>query len=182
MIGSIPIFESITLFRFLEEICDEKSKRALLYRSRSVCRTLTAIDKADHPEALEGVDRLAVLQNLLIDLLTYLEDMEGFSVAFGKRKRARLRGTSAEALPALAPDVSVVHQTPGRIRIRVPRLNTDKMYAPRLQSLIESMDNVSSIRINVRAASVVISFPPGIPGLEFAKRITKTIETGFPAT
>jgi hypothetical protein len=182
VIGSIPIFESITLFHFLEEISDEKSKRALLYRSRSVRRTLTAIDKADHPEALEGVDRLAVLQNLLVDLLTYLEDMEGFSVVSGKRRRARLRGAAAKALPAIATDASVVHQTPGRIRIRVPSLKTDETYAPRLQSLLESMDNVSSIRINVNAASVTISLPPEIPRMEFAKRIIKTIETGFPAT
>jgi hypothetical protein len=181
VIGSIPIFESITLFHFLEEVNDEKSKRALLYRSRAVRRTITAIDKADHPEALEGVDRLAVLQNLLVDLLTYLEDKEGFSVVSGMRRRARLRGTAAKALPALATDASVVHQTPGRIRIKVPRLKTDETYAPRLQFLLESMDNVSSIRINDSAASVVISFPPEIPGLEFAKRITKTIETGFSA-
>lgn len=181
VIGSIPIFESITLFHFLEEISDEKSKRAWLYRSKSVRRTIAAIDKADHPEALEGVDRLAVLQNLLVDLLTYLEDKEGFSVVSGKRRRARLRGTAARALPALATNASIVHQTPGRIRIRVPRLKTDETYAPRLQSLLESLDKVSSIRINASAASVAISFPSEIPELEFAKRITKTIETGFSA-
>jgi hypothetical protein len=179
VIGSISIFESITLFHFLEEFSDEKSKRPLLYRSRSVRRTLTAIDKADHREALEGGDWLSVLQNLLVDLLTYLEDMEGFSVLSAKRRRARLRGTSAEAFPA--PDASVVHQTPGRIRIRVPRLKTDETYAPRLQSLLESIDTVSSIRINDSAASVVISFHPETPGSDFAKRITKTIETGLPA-
>jgi len=70
VIGSIPILESITLFHFLEEIRDENSKRALLYRSRCVRRTLTAIDKADQHKTLEGVDRLAVLQNLLVDLLS----------------------------------------------------------------------------------------------------------------
>lgn len=182
VIGSIPIFESITLFHFIEEFKDEKSKRAFLYGCRSVRLTLAAIDKADHPEALEGGDRLAILQNLLVDLLTYLEDMEGFSVVSGKRSRARLRGTAAKALPALASEASVVHQTPGRIRIRVPRLKTDETYAPRLQNFLESMDKVNSISINVSAASVVISFPPEIPGLEFARRITKTIETGFPAT
>jgi hypothetical protein len=181
VIGSIPIFESITLFHFAEEISDEKSKRALLYRSRSVRRTLVAIDKADRPEALEGADRLAVLQNLLVDLLTYLEDMEGFSVVSGKRRRARLRGAAAKALPALAADASVVHQTPGRIRIRVPRLKTDERYAPRLQSLLESVDNVSSVGINASAASVVINFPSEIPVLEFAQMITKIIETGFSA-
>jgi hypothetical protein len=181
VIGSIPIFESITLFHFLEEIRDEKSKRALLYRSRPVRRALTAIDQAEHPEALEGVDRLAVLQNLLVDLLTYLEDMEGFSVVSGKRQRARPRGTAAEALPALATEASVVHQTPGRLRLWVPRLKTDETYGAQMQSLLESMDNVGSVRLNVGAAAVVISFPPEIPGLEFAKKVVKNIETGFPA-
>jgi hypothetical protein len=181
VIGAIPIFESITLFHFMEEMRDEKSKRALLYRSRPVRRTLTAVDQADHPEALEGADRLAVLQNLLVDLLTYLEDREGFSVVSEKRRRARLRGAAAEALPSLATEASVVHQTPGRLRIRVPRLKTDETYAPRLQYLLESMDNISSIRINVSAGTVVINFPPEIPELEFGQRIGKTIETGVPA-
>jgi hypothetical protein len=182
VIGSMPIFESITLFHFQEELSDEKSKRALLYRSRSVHRTLAAIDQADHSEALEGGDRLAVLQNLLVDLLAYLEDMEGFSVVAGKRRRVRLRGAAAQALQSTAAAASVVHQTPGRIRIIVPRLKTDETYALRLQALLESMDNVGSIRINASAASAVISFSPEIPAPEFAKRITKTIETGFPAT
>jgi hypothetical protein len=182
VIGSIPIFESITLFHYLEEISDEKSKRALLYRSRPVLRTLRAIDKADRPGALEGGDRLAVLQNLLVDLLTYLEDKEGFSISPGKRRRARLRGTAAKALPALATDATVVHQIQGRIRIRVPRLKTDDTLAHYVKTLLESLDNVRSIRINAGAASVVISYPPEIPGSEFARSIIKTIETGFPAT
>jgi len=182
VIGSIPIFESITLFHFQEEIHDDKSKRAQVYRSGSVRHTLAAIDKADHPEVLEGGDRLAVLQNLLVDLLTYLEDVEGYSVSYEKRKRARLRGTAAKALSALAADATVVHQTQGRIRIRVPRLKTDDTYAHYLKSLLEPMEHVNSIRINVSAASVVISFTPEISESEFAKRIIKTIKMGFLAT
>jgi hypothetical protein len=131
---------------------------------------------------LEGGDRLAVLQNLLVDLLTYLEDKEGFSISPGKRRRARLRGTAAKALPALATDATVVHQIQGRIRIRVPRLKTDDTLAHYVKTLLESLDNVRSIRINAGAASVVISYPPEIPGSEFARSIIKTIETGFPAT
>jgi hypothetical protein len=181
VIGSIPVFESITLFQFQEEMSDNSSERTQLYQSRAVRRTLAAIDRADQAEALEGVERLAVLQNLLVDLISYLEDMEGFSVSPGKRQRARLRGTAAEAPSALATDATVVHQTPGRIRIRVPRLKTDDTYAPRLQSLLESVDDVRSIRINVSAASVVIGFSPDLPGMEFARRLAKTIETGVPA-
>ena len=181
MIGSIPVFESITVFQFWGEMSDKSGKYTQLYQSKSVRRTLAAIDKADQVEALEGVERLAALQNHVVDLLAYLESMEGFSVSPGKRRKVRLRGTVAQALPALAADATVVHQTPGRIRIRVPRLKTDDTFAPRLQSLLESMDNVRNIYINVSAASVVISFSPEIPEMEFARRLVKTIETGFPA-
>jgi hypothetical protein len=152
-----------------------------LYQSRAVRSTLAAIDLADRAEALEGFERLSVLQNLLVDLLTYLESMEGFRVSIGARRRARLRGSSARVLPEVATVATVLHQTPGRIRMRVPRLRSDEAYANRLQSLLESVDKVMSIRISVSAASVVISFSPEIPGMEFARMLVKTIEQGFPA-
>lgn len=181
VIGSIPVFESATVFQFLKEMSDQTGKQVNLFQSRSVRRTLAAIDKADGTGDLEGVERLAFLQNRLVELLTYLEDMEGFSVSPGKRRKAWLKGTAAEALPALVSDTMVVHQTPGRIRLRIPRLKSDETYAPRLESLLESVDNVSSIRINVSAASVIIGFTPEIPGMEFAERLTKIIETGVSA-
>jgi hypothetical protein len=152
-----------------------------LYQSRAVRSTLAAIDQADRPEALEGFERLAVLQNLLVDLLSYLEGMEGFRVSIGARKRARLRGSSAQVLPSVATVTTVLHQTPGRIRMGVPRLRWDEAYANRLQSLLESVDNVRSIRISVSTASVVISFSPEIPDMEFARKLGKTIEEGFSA-
>jgi hypothetical protein len=180
MIGSVPIYESITVFQFLGEMSDKNSKHNRLFQSKSVRRTLAAIDQADRIEALEGVDRLAVLQNHLVDLLAYLEEMEGFSVSPEKRRKARLRGAAAQALVAPATEATVVHQVPGRIRLRIPRLKTDDTYAPRLESFLESVDHVRSIRINVSAASVVVSFSPEIPEREFAGRLTKTIKKGFP--
>jgi hypothetical protein len=176
--GFIPTFDSITLFQFREEMRDKSGKHTQLFRCKAVRRTLAAIDQADQAKELEGAERLAVLQNLLIDLLIYLEGMEGFSVATGKRRRARLRGTAAKALPALTSVATVVHQTPGRIRMRVPRLKTDDTYANYLQSLLESVDNVSSISISASAASVVINFSPEVPGREFAKKLATAIEKG----
>jgi hypothetical protein len=180
-INSIPIFESITLFQYLEEMSNKADRHRQLYQSRAVRRTLAAIDRVDQAEELEGVERLAVLQNHLVDLVNYLESREGFSVSTGKRQKARLRGFVAEAPLALAADASVVHLIPGRIRIRVPRLKMDDTYPGRLQSVLESVENVRNVLINVNAASVVIEFNPEIPGMEFACRITKTIETGSPA-
>jgi hypothetical protein len=180
MIGTIPVFESITVFHFWEEVRNKSGRRSLLFQSRAFRRTLAAIDEADRVEDLEGAERLAVLQNHLVDLLAYLEDMEGFTVSTGRRRKARLRGASAKALAAPAASATIVHQTPGRIRIRVPHLKTDETYAPHLHALLESMNNVIGIRINASAASVVISFSPEIPETEFADRLVKTIEKGFP--
>ena len=175
----IPTFESITLFEFQEEISDKSSKHTPLYQSKAVRSTLDAIDRADRPEALEGFERLAVLQNLFVDLLTYLEGVEGFRVSIGARKRARLRGSSARDLPAVATVATVLHQTRGRIRMGIPRLRWDEAYANRLQSLLETVDHVRSIRISVGTASVVINFSPEIPEIEFARKLEKTIEEGF---
>ena len=175
----IPTFESITLFDFQEEISNKSSKHTPLYQSRAIRSTLAAIDRADRPEALEGLERLAVLQNLLVDLLTYLEGVEGFRVSIGARRRARLGGSYAQDLAATATVATVLHQTRGRIRMGIPRLRWDEAYANRLQSLLETVDNVRSIRISVSTASVVINFSPEIPELEFARKLEKTIEEGF---
>ena len=175
----IPTFESITLFQFQEEMSDKSNKHTPLYKSRAVRNTLAAIDRADRPEALEGSERLAVLQILLVDLLTYLEGVEGFRVSIGARKRARLRGSSAQALPAVETVATVLHQTRGRIRMGIPRLRWDEAYANRLQSLLETVDDVRSIRISAGTASVVINFSPEIPEIEFARKLAKTIEEGF---
>jgi hypothetical protein len=179
--GVIPSFEALTLFQFQADISDKASKHNRLYNCRAVRRTLAAIDGADRAEALEGRERLAVLQNLLVDLITYLEGVEGFSVALGKRRRVRLRGAPAEALAAPATAATVVHQIPGRIRLRVPRLKVDATYAPRLQVLLESLDNVSTASINAAAASVVVSGNADLPVAEFAGQVRKTIETGCAA-
>jgi hypothetical protein len=58
-------------------------------------------------------------------------------------------------------------------------LKIDEAYAIRLQALLESVEDVKSIRISIAAASVIIVFSPDIPEAEFAKKVLKTIETGF---
>ena len=181
VMGFIPAYHAITLHEFQQDINDNSGKYAQLYRSQAVQRMFAAIDRADRPEELEGVERLAVLQNLMVDLINYLEDREEFSVSSKKRRRARLRGAPSKALSELAAVATVVHQTPGRIRLKIPRLKTDDTYAFHLQSLLDTVDQVRSISISVSAASVVINFSPEIPVTEFAGRVTKTIEMGISA-
>jgi hypothetical protein len=175
----VPTYESMTLFQLQEEIEDKSSKHIPLFQSKAVRSTLASIDRADRPETLEGAERLAVLQNLLVDLLSYLEGMEGFRVSVGARKRAWLKGTAAQELPASATFATVVHRTPGRIRLLVPRLRWDSAYADRLQFLLESVDNVRGVRISVSTASAVIGFSPGVPENELVRKLEKTVEMGF---
>ena len=174
-----PVFESIPLFQFEDEISDKLNKHAPLYQSKAVHCTLAAIDRTDKAEALEGHERLAVLQNLLVDLLARMESKEGFRVSIGELRKARRRGAYAEGSPTLSNIARIIHQTRGRIRLGVPRLKTDKAYANHLQSLLESVEKVSSIRISTGAASVIINYSKDIPEGEFALRIVKTIEEGF---
>jgi len=180
--ATLPVFESIPLFQFQEEISDKLSKHAALYQSTAVRSTLQAIDRADRAEGLEGRERLAVLQNLLVDLVAYFESVEGFSVSLEERRKARLKGGGyqayAKASPAPAAISSLLHQTSGRIRLRVPRLKTDRSYANRLQSLLESLENIRNIRINESAASVIVSYSPEVSDAEFARKVMKTIQDG----
>ncbi|MGO9611505.1 MAG: HMA2 domain-containing protein [Dissulfurispiraceae bacterium] len=178
----LPVFQSIPLFQFEEEISDKQSKHARLYQSRAVRCTLAAIDRADQAEALEGIERLAVLENLLTDLLAYLESKEGFRVSLGEPVRAILRETHAQVSPLQSPIASILHQTRGRIRLRLPRLKTDKAYASALQSLLESVENVRSIRVSTGAASVIICYSPDIPEMEFARKALNAIQEAFSVT
>jgi hypothetical protein len=174
----LPVFQSIPLFQFEEEISDKQSKQARLYQSRAIRCTLASIDQADQTEALEGHERLAVLQNLLVDLLAYLENKEGFRVSVGELSKARLRGANAPLSPPQSAIARILHQTRGRIRLGVPRLKTDKAYANALQSLLESVENVRSIRISTGAASVIIYYTPEVPEVEFARKVVKAIQEG----
>ncbi|HXY53793.1 MAG TPA: hypothetical protein VEM40_03870 [Nitrospirota bacterium] len=170
-----PVFESIPLYQFEDEINDRQSKYARLFQSKAIQSTVAAIDNADQSESLEGHERLAVLQNILVDLLEYLEGKEGFRVSIGKQKRARIKGVHSIE-PSPQPTIArIIHLTPGRIRMGVPRIKTDEDYANRLQSFLASVENVKSIRMSTDAASVTVYFNQDIPTAEFAQTLVKTI-------
>jgi len=171
----LPVFESITLFQFEKEMSDKLGKYTQLFQSAPVLRILQAIDRTDQAEDLEGHERLAALQNLFVDLLVYLEGAEGFHVS-PKRKRARIRAKHAHIAVAQSTMARIIHQTRGRIRLGIPRLKTDRSYANHLQSLLESMENVTSIRISAAASSVTICYTLDISDVEFTRTVMQTIE------
>jgi len=173
----LPVFESIPLYQFEKEIIDEQSEHAPLFQSTPVRNSLTAIDRADRTDTLEGRERLAVLQNLLVELLAYLESQEGFRVSIGELKKVKLGGAvPARMSPARPTAGRVLHQTRGRVRLKISRLKTDEAYADRLHSLLASMDKISAIRISPDASSVAICYSPDIPEAEFVASVMRAVE------
>ncbi|BDA75789.1 heavy metal translocating P-type ATPase [Calothrix sp. PCC 7716] len=55
---------------------------------------------------------------------------------------------------------SVIHETPGRLRLRVPHLKEDAEYAQRLLSLIEADKYVTSVKVKPAAASLTVNYEP----------------------
>ena len=172
------LFESITYFEFEDDFRNEGSQNSALYRSEPVRSTIAAIDKANIPETLEGRERLAVLQNLLISLLAYIEGLEGFRVAVGKRKKAALLGTHSWVTGMSPLGVHILHQSRGRIRLRILRLKTDQAYAASLESIIKSVKGVTNVRLNLAAASAIVNYVPDIPEGDFSDEIVKAIQKG----
>lgn len=63
-------------------------------------------------------------------------------------------------------DFQIVHQIPGRLRVRIPRLSRDTTYACRLNWLIETLHFVVSVRINPVVDSIVICYEIQATSLE----------------
>jgi hypothetical protein len=174
--SSGPTFVTITRFKFEEEMLDERGEWARLFRSEEVRWTLAAIDRAIRGEPLEGRERLAALQNLLVDLVSYLEKQEGFRVSFGERGRATVETKDSDVISWHSKDVTILHQMPGRIRLGIPRLHAEKSYAADLQSQLQRQDHVTSVRVNVDAACVVIEYSDDIPLAEFMQAVVAIVK------
>ena len=55
-------------------------------------------------------------------------------------------------------DYSVVHQIPGRIRLNVPKIAQDRAYGRRLERIVKTDAQVTSVRVNLDAASMAIAY------------------------
>ncbi len=56
----------------------------------------------------------------------------------------------------------VVHATPERIRILIPQLRHDLVYADRCHQLAKSLDGITNVRINCAASSIIINYEPDV--------------------
>lgn len=174
-----PAFITITRFKFEEEMRDERNEWAGLFGSEEVRCTLAAIDRAVRGETLEGKERLAVLQNLLVDLVSYLEQQEGFRVSFGELGRAAVETKHSDVVSLQSNDVRILHQIQGRIRLGIPRLHANQTYASYLQSQLETLQYVRTVRVNVNAACVVVDYSDDAPLAELIDAVVAMVRNEF---
>jgi hypothetical protein len=167
-------YEAVSLFEFEEEIKSQRSERSALYTN--IRDTLHLIDEFAAIEDLKGYNRLALIQNCLVDLLNYLEGKEGFSVSVKARRKAMLlAGATLQTLEQLSAMLEIAHHVDGRIRLRTPQIRHDQSYTNQLQTLAQSLHEIIAVRINPAAASVTIEYNPAIPKLVFEKQIVMAL-------
>lgn len=74
-------------------------------------------------------------------------------------------------------DYTIVHSVPGRIRLRVPRLVSDVLYAKRLENLLSANERVKYVRVNRAAASLAIQYDgEGLSELELGMYLLHVLE------
>ncbi|WP_413162257.1 HMA2 domain-containing protein [Capilliphycus salinus ALCB114379] len=69
---------------------------------------------------------------------------------------ANLTAINSNNIPEKKLEISVIHSTPGRIRLRVPQVKEDSRYAKRLERFAEQISGIQTININPTTASVTI--------------------------
>lgn len=61
-------------------------------------------------------------------------------------------------LTAIETDYEIVHQIPGRIRLRVPQINRDRNYGQELKYLLEKDRRITDVRLKINTGSVIILY------------------------
>ncbi|MGP1387219.1 MAG: HMA2 domain-containing protein [Thainema sp.] len=74
-------------------------------------------------------------------------------------------------------DYTIVHSVPGRIRLRIPRLQTEPAFGKRLEKLLLTQDIVLGVRINRAASSIAIRYDgTNLSELELGMRLLQILE------
>ncbi|MBD2394944.1 metal ABC transporter ATPase [Cyanobacterium aponinum FACHB-4101] len=58
-------------------------------------------------------------------------------------------------------EMSILHSVKGRVRLRIPQIKKDALFAKRLERLLNDDDNVLNVRMNRTVSSVVIKYDAG---------------------
>lgn len=74
-------------------------------------------------------------------------------------------------------DYTIVHSTPGRIRLRIPRLQHDAIYASQLEELLLTEDIVLGVRMSRAASSLVLHYDStDLTDLDLGMRLMRALE------
>ena len=76
----------------------------------------------------------------------------------------------ARTLGRAARPARIVHQVPGRIRIKVTGAKEDSAYFAMLQRMISDLAGVESVRVSASSASIVVAYNPSDPGFHYRIR------------
>ncbi|MEH1969508.1 HMA2 domain-containing protein [Nostoc sp.] len=78
-------------------------------------------------------------------------------------------------------DYSVVHRLPGRVRLNVPKIAQDRAYGRRLERIVKTDAEVTSVRVNFDAASIAIAYQSReIPLSHWVSLMELALETNSP--
>ena len=106
----------------------------------------------------------------VIDQVTGESEAESEKVELSSAKKISTTEVVAEEistlLTAIETDYEIVHQIPGRIRLRVPRISrdhavaakADRNYAQELKQSLEQDKRITDIRLKINSSSVVILY------------------------
>ena len=81
-----------------------------------------------------------------------------------------------------AKPARIVHQVPGRIRIKVTGAKEDSEYFAVVQRLISELAGVESVRVNATSSSIVIGYNPSDPAFHFRLRQNGAVGTWLDLT
>ncbi|MEM8831132.1 MAG: HMA2 domain-containing protein [Cyanobacteria bacterium P01_G01_bin.19] len=85
---------------------------------------------------------------------------------------------SAEESATNLQDYAIVHAVPGRVRLRMPQLALDAIFAERLQTALNADEYVKQVRVNRAAASIAINYDnQGLSDWELGLRLMNIINT-----
>ena len=86
---------------------------------------------------------------------------------------------SSQALVLTAKTVpfQMLHTTTGRMRFYIERLSHDSVYAETLLSLVRLLEEVTEVRINSAARSLIVHYLVYVPTQQVFDRVRTTIQT-----
>lgn len=87
-------------------------------------------------------------------------------------------GKNKDSLQPRKVTYRFVHKIPGRVRIHVPLINQDAIYAQRLEKLLKTDIQATSVRMNRDAASIIVNYKAGvIPDSQWHSHLVSLIQS-----